>query len=88
MKKHLKIPKFKNEVQERDFWAKVDLGDYYDADDFVHVEFPNLKPTTRSISIRMPEYIISHVKIEANKLDIPYQTLMKQYIAKGVMHDR
>ncbi|OGE74453.1 MAG: hypothetical protein A3I07_01945 [Candidatus Doudnabacteria bacterium RIFCSPLOWO2_02_FULL_42_9] len=85
MKKHLKVPKFKNEDQERDFWAKIDLGDYYGSKDFLHIDFPNLKPTTRSISIRIPEYILSRLKIRANELDIPYQTLMKQYIAKEVL---
>ncbi len=85
MKKQLKIPKFKNEDQEREFWGKIDLADYYDWEDFVHVDFPNLKPTTRSISIRMPEYILTRLKVKANELDIPYQTLMKQYISKEVL---
>ena len=85
MKKRLKVPKFSNEDEERNFWAKVDLGDYYGPRDFAHIDFPNLKPTTRSISIRIPEYILARLKIKANELDIPYQTLMKQYIANGVM---
>lgn len=85
MKKHLKLPKFKNEDQERKFWDKIDLGDYYDPEDFVHIDMPNLKPTTRSISIRIPEYILARLKIKANELDIPYQTLMKQYISKEVL---
>jgi predicted DNA binding CopG/RHH family protein len=46
---------------------------------------PNLKPSSRSISIRLPEYIINKVKVEANKLDVPYQSLIKQYIAKEVL---
>lgn len=87
MKKPLKLPKFKNEDQERDFWAKIDLADYYEPEDFAHVDFPNLKPTTRSISIRLPEYLISRLKIKANELDIPYQTLMKQYISKAVFKE-
>ncbi|PIU37382.1 hypothetical protein COT02_01200, partial [Candidatus Roizmanbacteria bacterium CG07_land_8_20_14_0_80_34_15] len=62
MKKILKLPKFKNEDEERDFWAKIDLTDYFDADDFEEVSFPNLKPTTRSISIRIPEYLLGHLK--------------------------
>ena len=87
MPKLLKIPKFKNEDQERDFWAKVDLGDYFSLGDFTHVDFPNLKPTTRSISIRIPEYVLSRLKTKANELDIPYQTLMKQYVFKGVFEN-
>lgn len=83
MKKHLKLPKFKNEDEERDFWAKIDLADYYDPKDFKHVPFPNLKPTSQSISIRIPLYILDQVKINANQINIPYQSLMKQYIAEG-----
>jgi len=85
MKKPLKLPKFKNEDEEREFWAKLDLSEYYEPGDMERVSFPNLKPTTRSISIRMPEYLIMRVKEQANALDIPYQTLMKQYIAKGAL---
>jgi predicted DNA binding CopG/RHH family protein len=84
MKKPLKIPKFKNEDEEREFWWKLDLSEYYEPSDFEPVSFPNLKPTSRSISIRMPEYLINRVKEKANELDIPYQTLMKQYISRGV----
>jgi len=83
MKKPLKLPKFKNEDEEREFWAKIDLGDYLEPKDFKHIIFPNLKPTTQSISIRIPLYIVDQVKSKANRLNIPYQSLMKQYIAKG-----
>jgi predicted DNA binding CopG/RHH family protein len=85
MKKQLKLPKFKNEDEERDFWAKINLSAYYEPSDMERVSFPNLKPTTRSISLRIPEYLIMRVKEQANALDIPYQTLMKQYIAKGAL---
>lgn len=84
MKKPLKLPTFKNEGDERDFWAKLDLSEYYEPSDLVPVSFPNLKPTTRSISIRMPVYLINRVKEKANALDIPYQSLIKQYINRGV----
>lgn len=84
MKKPLKLPAFKNEDEERDFWAKLDLSQYYEPSDLVPVSFPNLKPTTRSISIRMPVYLINRVKEKANALDIPYQSLIKQYINQGV----
>lgn len=84
MKKQLKIPKFKNEDEEREFWWKLDLSKYYEPSDFEPVSFPNLKPTSRSISIRIPEYLINRVKEKANALDIPYQTLIKQYINRGV----
>lgn len=85
MKKKLKIPKFKNQDEERLFWANLDLSEYYEPSDLEPVSFPNLKPTTRPISIRIPDYLINRVKEEANELNIPYQTLIKQYIQKGVL---
>lgn len=84
MKKRLKIPKFKNEDEEREFWWKLDLSEYFEPSDFERVSFPDLKPTTRSISIRIPEYLLDRVKEKANELTIPYQSLIKQYIKKGV----
>ena len=62
MKKPLKLPTFKNEDEERDFWSKLDLSEYFEPSDFEPVSFPNLKPTTRPISIRIPEYLINRVK--------------------------
>ena len=85
MKKQLKIPKFKNEDEERKFWAQVDLSQYFERVDFSSVVFPNLKPSSRSISVRIPEYILIRLKEQANELNIPYQSLMKQYIAKGLL---
>lgn len=87
MKKALKIPKFRNEEQERNFWAKVNLADYLKANDFMPASFPNLKPTSRSISIRLPEYLIIRIKEQANELNVPYQSLMKKYIAEGMLED-
>lgn len=84
MKKKFKIPKFKSEEKERDFWVKLDLSQYLEPADLERVSFPNLKPTTRSISIRVPEYILNRLKEKANELDIPYQSLIKQYIKKGL----
>jgi len=82
MNKKLKIPKFKNEDQERKFWSKIDLSEYFKADDFESVSFSDLKPSSRSISIRLPEYILVRLKERANALQVPYQSLIKQYIAK------
>jgi len=84
MKKKLKLPKFKNEDDEREFWWNLDLSEYYEPEDLEEVSFPNLKPTSRSISIRIPEYIINRVKEKANEINIPYQSLIKQYIKAGV----
>lgn len=85
MKKPLKIPKFKNEDVERRFWNKVDLSEHFDASDFERVSFPNLKPTSRPVSIRIPEYLLNRVKEKANEINIPYQSLIKEYIKRGVL---
>lgn len=85
MKKQLKIPKFKSENQERDFWAKVNLADYFETADFESASFPNLKPTSRPISLRIPTYLLMRVKEQANELNIPYQSLLKRYIAEGLL---
>lgn len=74
----------KTEDQERDFWSKFDLSENFETDDFNDVSFPNLKPTTRPISIRIPEYLLVRVKEQANELNIPYQSVIKEYIARGV----
>lgn len=87
MNKRLKkIPKFKNEDEEAKFWNTHDSTEYIDWSKAVIGRnlFPNLKPSSRSISLRLPAYIIDAVKVEANKIDVPYQSLMKQYIAAGV----
>ena len=85
MKKPLKLPKFKNEDEEREFWDKIDLGDYLEPKDFKRVVFPNLKPTTKPISIRLPAYMISRLKQKANFMNVPYQALIKQSIAKDLV---
>lgn len=85
MKKPLKIPKFKNEDDERKFWWNLDLSEYFKPSDFERVSFPNLKPTTRSISIRIPEYLLNRLKERANEINIPYQSLIKEYIKKGIL---
>lgn len=83
--KKLNIPKFKSETAERNFWDKVDLSEHFDSKDFVSVFLPNLKPSSSAISVRIPEYLLVRLKEKAHELNIPYQTLMKQYIAKGVL---
>lgn len=83
MKKKLNIPRFKNEKEESEFWAKLNLADYFESADFERVSFPNLKPTSRAISIRLPEYLLNLIKEKANEINIPYQSLIKTYIKKG-----
>lgn len=84
MKKKLVLPKFATEDEEREFWWKLDLSEYYEPDDLEEVSFPNLKPTSRSISIRIPEYMLNRVKEKANAINVPYQSLIKDYIKKGI----
>lgn len=84
MKKKLAVPKFKNESEEADFWARIDLTEYFEPSDFKRVAFPNLKRTKRLISIRFPEELIGKVKEKASKLDVPYQSLIRQYVQQGV----
>ena len=88
MKKPLKIPRFKNEDAEREFWAKIDTSEYFEPKDLVPVAFPRLKPSSESISLRLPQNILVRAKEQAHELNIPYQTLLKQYIARGVLHQR
>ena len=85
MKKKLNIPKFKNEDAEREFWNRTDLSEHFDPQDFTHVLLPNLKPSSSAISLRIPVYLLVRLKEKAHELNIPYQTLMKQYIAEGVL---
>jgi predicted DNA binding CopG/RHH family protein len=80
MKKKIKIPSFKSEDAEREFWSKINLADYFEPLDAANVSFPNLKPTTRAISIRLPDYLIDRLKEEANAINIPYQSLIKGYL--------
>lgn len=85
MKKKLKpIPKFKNEDEERDFWATADTSEYFDWNKAELVAFPNLKPTTKSISLRLPEHLLVRIKELANTKDVPYQSLMKIFLAERV----
>ena len=88
MKKNLKVPKVKSEDRERDFWAKVNLADYFESSDFEKASFPNLKPTSRAISLRIPDHILTRLKERANEINVPYQSLMKEYIAEGIVRDR
>lgn len=83
-KKFKKIPKFKNEDEERDFWATADTTEYFDWSKAERVIFPNLKPSTESISLRLPSYLLARIKQIANFRDVPYQSLMKIFLAERV----
>lgn len=88
MKKKLKkIPRFRSEKQEREFWEKNDSTDYIDWKKGERASFPNLKPSVKSISIRLPESMIEQLKVIANKKDVPYQSLMKMYLSEKVREE-
>ena len=86
MNKKLKpIPKFKNEDEERDFWAKADTSEYFDwSKAVVNPSFPNLKLSTQTVSIRLSQSLLDALKTAANKKDVPYQSLMKVYLSEKV----
>ncbi len=84
MSKAKNIPKFKTEIEERIFWEKHDSSDYVDWKQARLVLMPNLKPSTKTISLRLPEGLLDSIKIEANKRDMPYQSLIKSWLADDV----
>jgi predicted DNA binding CopG/RHH family protein len=79
-----KVPKFKTEDDERDFWSTHDATDYLDFSQAEETVFPNLKPSTRAISLRLPVSLIDRLKMLANKQDVPYQSLLKVLLAEKV----
>ena len=79
-----KVPKFNTEDDERDFWATHDATDYLDFSQAETVVLPNLKPSTRAISLRLPVSLIDRLKMLANKKDVPYQSLLKVLLAEKV----
>ncbi len=88
MSKAKKIPKFKTETEERVFWESHDSSEYIDWTKAQPASFPNLKPSTKTISLRLPEALLDRIKIEANKRDMPYQSLIKAWLADDVEESR
>jgi len=88
MNKVKKIPKFKTQKEERAFWESKDSADYLDWSQARRVTMPNLKPSTKTISLRLPEGLLDRIKIEANKRDMPYQSLIKVWLAEDVEQRR
>ena len=81
------VPDFKNEDEEREFWATHNLTDYFDMEKAEMAIFPNLKPSSRRISIRLPESLIYRLKQIANAKDVPYQSLMKIFLAEKIREE-
>jgi predicted DNA binding CopG/RHH family protein len=79
-----RIPKFKNEEEEREFWATHDSTDYINWDKAERITFSNLKPSVKKISLRLPETMIEELKLLANKRDVPYQSLLKIFLAERI----
>lgn len=84
MNKAKKIPEFKTEAEERAFWETSDSTDYVDWSKAQAASFPNLKPSTKTISLRLPESLLERIKIEANRRDMPYQSLIKAWLMEDV----
>ena len=83
MNKKLKsIPKFRSEADERRFWETHDSSNYVDWNKAERVRLPNLKPSTESISLRLPVTLLERIKVAANKRDVPYQSLIKTWLAE------
>lgn len=78
------LPEFQNEDEEREFWATHDATDYVDWDRAQMTVFPKLKPTTKTISLRMPESMLNELKTLANKRDMPYQSLIKVFLRERI----
>jgi predicted DNA binding CopG/RHH family protein len=78
------LPELTNEPEERAFWETHDSSDYVDWSKAKQAAFPNLKPTTQTISLRLPVSLLERIKIEANKRDVPYQSLIKAWLAEDI----
>lgn len=88
MSKAKKTPEFKNEAEERAFWESHDSTEFVDWKQAQRGQFPNLKPSTKTISLRLPESLLDRIKVEANKRDMPYQSLIKVWLAEDVEENR
>ena len=82
MSRKKKIPKFRSEDREREFWVKEDSASYVDWSRARRVILPNLKPSVKTISLRLPELMLAELKLLANKRDVPYQSLIKIFLAE------
>ncbi len=78
------LPEFKNEDEEREFWTSHDSTDYLDWDQAQRLILPKLKPSTKTISLRMSESMLDQIRVLANKRDIPYQSLIKVFLQERI----
>ena len=82
------IPRFATEDDERDFWGTHDTVEYFDWSKAVRATFPELKPSTTTISLRLPASMLEELKALANERDVPYQSLMKVFLAERIARER
>lgn len=84
MSKAKTTPEFDSEAEERAFWESHDTTEFIDWKQAAPAQFPNLKPSTKTISLRLPESLLDRIKIEAHKRDMPYQSLIKAWLSDDV----
>ena len=82
-----RVPRFKNEVEEREFWSKTDSSEYLNWKSAERVLFPELKPSTKAISLRLPESLLDALRQMANERDVPYQSLIKIFLQERIESD-
>ena len=82
------IPTFKSETEEREFWAKADSTDYVEWSSATPTRFPSLRPSSTAISVRLPDTLLTELKLLANERDVPYQSLLKVYLTDRVRAER
>ncbi|MFA5123468.1 BrnA antitoxin family protein [Zavarzinia sp.] len=87
MAKPREIPVFADEAEERAFWEANDSADHVDWSKAERVVLPNLKPSTTSISLRLPTALLERIKVAANKRDVPYQSLIKTWLAQAAQRE-
>jgi predicted DNA binding CopG/RHH family protein len=85
---HNRVPEFKSEDEEREFWATHSPLDYFDSSRMNRASFPELKPSLKSISLRVPSDMLAELKALASKKDVPYQSLAKVYLARQIALER
>lgn len=88
MRRLKKIPTFKDEEAERKFWSKADSTEYIDWSKAQKLVLPKFRPTLRTISLRLPESMIAELKLLANQRDVPYQSLLKVFLAERIKQER
>jgi len=82
-----RLPEFRGEDEERAFWATHDSTEYVDWSKGARATLPNLKPSLRTISLRLPESMVAELKVLANKRDVPYQSLLKVFLAERIARE-